>query len=68
MEETRATPRKVREPEPKLCFLSMMNAEQYKCPMHDCMAWNSNPKYPGCLLTQAVNSISYNLVMMMKGR
>jgi len=66
MSEQKAKTRKLREPEPKICFLSMMNSEQFTCPRQDCVAWNTNPKYPGCLIMQALQTTSYNLVQMMK--
>ena len=68
MEEERARTTRTREPEPKICFLSMMGPEQVECARGDCAAWNPNEKYSGCMLTQAVGTISYNLMMMMKRR
>jgi len=68
MDEERARTTGTREPEPKICFLSMMGPEQVECAREDCAAWNPNEKYSGCILMQAVNTISYNLMTMMKRR
>lgn len=66
MSETKAVPKRKREPEPKICFLSMASPEQVLCARHECAAWNTNKKYPGCALLQNLQNMSLNIYAIMQ--